>query len=50
MKDNRESLVACWAHQCRFNSNSHDPEPHCNLKLIVITDEGRCKCFEGLKT
>ena len=49
MDDFRETLVACYADNCRFNKPGFGVEPTCNLKLVAIDKTGKCNYFEQLK-
>jgi hypothetical protein len=49
MDDFRETLVACYEEDCRFNKPGFGIEPTCNLKLIAIAKGGQCSHFEQRK-
>lgn len=44
-EDRRETIVACYATDCRYNQ-PNGIEPTCNLKIIGIGLGGKCKTFE----
>lgn len=46
-EDRRETIVACYATECRFNLPG-GIEPTCNLKLVCIGKDGKCKYLEYL--
>lgn len=48
--DIRDTKVACYSTDCKFNTHTQDPEPSCIFKILCIRDGGQCTRYERIQS